>query len=80
MIDMTNHKVYKTIIEAVKSDKLKEPFTNDDFKTYCPGLGPGTYNAFLHKHSVGNPGGNSELFERIGPGKFKLIRPLRYGL
>ena len=47
-----------------------------------PGLGlvGGTYNAFLYKHRVGNPGGQSELFERTSPGQFKLVRPLKYGL
>jgi len=38
------------------------------------------YNAFLDKHAVGNPGGNSELFIRVTPGKFKLLRPIKYGV
>jgi hypothetical protein len=25
----------------------------------------------------GNPGGNTELFERVSSGKFKLLRPFR---
>ncbi len=60
--------------------RLKEPFTKEDFLSACPGLGDGTYNAFLHKHRVGNPGANSELFELVMPGKFRCIRPFKYGL
>ncbi|HEX7232098.1 MAG TPA: hypothetical protein VF452_16985, partial [Candidatus Binatia bacterium] len=41
-----------------------------DFKQACPGFGAGTYNAFLDKHMVANPGGNSELFARTSPGFF----------
>lgn len=77
---MANHKVYSAIIQAVKSGQLKEPFGQDDFRHACPGLGEGTYNAFLYKHRKGNPGGTSELFEMTEPGKFRLLRPIRYGL
>ncbi len=42
--------------------------------------GSGTYNAFLWKHRVGNPGGKTELFVKVSPGKFALKRPLKYGL
>ncbi|MEA2033219.1 MAG: hypothetical protein U9N41_06515 [Euryarchaeota archaeon] len=76
---MAGHKIYRCIVEEVKSGTLKEPFTKDDFRTACPKFGEGTYNAFLDKHRVGNPGGNSELFERVSPGKFKLVRPFKYG-
>jgi hypothetical protein len=74
------HTVYTAIVRAIKSGALAEPFTNQDFERACPGLGAGTYNAFLHKHSRGNPGGNSELFERVTPGRFTCIRPFKYGL
>ena len=71
------HKIYKSIIGAVKAGKLIEPFTEKDFRKACPQLGEGTYKAFLHKHSLGNPGNNSELFERVSAGKFKLLRPFK---
>lgn len=74
------HKIYSAIVSAVKSGTLLEPFSKDDFRRTCPGLGHGTYNAFLGKHSKGNPGGNSELFARESPGSFKCLRPFRYGL
>jgi hypothetical protein len=74
------HKVYETIVKAVRAGELVEPFTTQDFRRTCPGLGNGTYNAFLHKHSRGNPGNNSELFEKTGPGKFMCLRPFKYGL
>ncbi len=75
-----NRKVYSCIIAAVKAGRLREPFTNDDFRNACPGFGTGTYNAFLHKHRLGNPGTASELFIRVNPGKFKCIRPFKYDL
>lgn len=77
---MKGHKVYKSIVKAVNEEKLKEPFTNDDFREACPGLGEGTYNAFLHKHRIDNPSGNSELFEKVAPGQFNLVRPIKYGI
>jgi hypothetical protein len=73
------HKVYKAIIKAIKAGELTEPFTKQDFQMCCPGLGDGTYNAFLPKHAKGNPGGNSELFERVRPGQFRCLRPFKYG-
>jgi hypothetical protein len=77
---MANHKVYSAIVQAVKSGQLKEPFGQDDFRRACPGLGVGTYQAFLHKHRKENPGGASELFEMVSSGKFRLLRPFRYDL
>jgi len=44
----------------------------------CPNWKEGTYQAFLYKHRKGNPGGNSELFEKVGKGKFQLLKPLKY--
>ena len=75
-----DHLVYSKIIKAIKSGDLVEPFGNNDFHRACPGLGDGTYKAFLHKHSKDNPGGMSELFEKVAPGRFRLLRPYRYGL
>jgi hypothetical protein len=77
---MANHKVYSAIVQAVRKGNLKEPFTQDDFQRTCPGLGGGTYQAFLYKHRQDNPGGQSELFEMVGTGKFRLLRPIRYEL
>ena len=35
---MSSHKVYGSIIEAIKQGRLKEPFINDDFRNTCLGL------------------------------------------
>ena len=75
---MARHKVYFSIVDAVKSGRLQEPFGKREFQITCSGFGHGTYNAFLHKHREGNPGGNSELFELVSPGQFRLIRPYKY--
>ena len=74
------HKVYSAIVMAIRSDKLSEPFGEKEFRAACPSLGEGTYRAFLHKHTSGNTAGDTELFERVMPGRFRCIRPLRYGL
>ena len=74
------HRVYGAIVAAVKSGALAEPFSRHDFRAACPGFGDGTYKAFLDKHAAGNPGGASELFQRVSPGRFTCIRPFRYRL
>ena len=74
------HKVYESVVEAVCVGRLAEPFSNGDFKAACPGFGKGTYKAFLHKHRLGNPGEESELFELLSPGQFVCLRPFKYGL
>lgn len=76
----SEHKVYKAIVEAIKAGRLREPFSKEDFKRECPGFGYGTYNTFLWKHREGNPGGSSELFEKLSLGKFMVLRPFKYGL
>jgi hypothetical protein len=77
---MADHKIYRAIVQAVEGGRLQEPFGTFEFQASCPGLGQGTYQAFLYKHRRGNPGGNSELFEQVAPGRFVLMRPLKYGL
>src|SRR5437867_10346403 len=62
------HRVYESIVNAVRNGQLKEPFSRDDFRAACLRLGGGTYNAFLDKHAVDNPGKNSHLFIRVAPG------------
>lgn len=74
------HQVYKAIITAIRIGKLTEPFSKKDFEMCCPGFGVGTYNAFLDKHALGNPGDNSELFERVSAGQFRCLRPFKYKL
>lgn len=77
---MPKHKVYKSIIKAIKEGRLVEPFSTNDFRDACSGLGNGTYRAFLYKHRKGNPYGNTELFELVDKNKFKTIKPFKYNL
>lgn len=76
---MANHQVYKSIVMAIRRGSLTEPFGVSDFRKCCPGFAEGTYKAFLYKHKLGN-GATSELFEHIGKGLFRLLRPIKYGL
>lgn len=77
---MAQHRLYRCIVRAVKIGKVKEPFASDDFRNACPGFAKGTYVTFLPKHRVGNPSGTSELFERVSRGRYKPVRPYKYGL
>jgi hypothetical protein len=61
------------IYAVVKNGGLKEPFGPDDVKRACPGWAQRTYTNFLSKHAVGNPSGTSELFQRVGPGRYRTI-------
>lgn len=77
---MANHYVYRTIVEAIKKSRLKEPFSANSVIRACPKLRPSTCMTFLNKHRKSNPSQTSELFVRVSPGKFRLIRPIKYGL
>lgn len=74
------HKVYAAIVVAVKAGRLKEPFRVNDLRNAHLGIAYSTCGTFTHKHSVGNPGNNSELLERVAPGTFRCLRPFKYGL
>lgn len=74
------HMVYEAIVKAVKSGRLREPFSKEDFRATCPSLGAGTYQAFLWKHRRGNNGQTSELFDLVSPGRFECLRPFLYNL
>lgn len=73
------HKVYGLIVKVIKDGKLVEPFNMNDFRKACPGLKEGTYGTFLPKHRKGKSGADSKLFERVASGKYKVIRPFKYG-
>jgi hypothetical protein len=77
---MAVHVIYRTIVRAIKSGKLMEPFSSNDLIRACPYLNKMTCMVFLSKHRQGNPSETSELFEMDPDGKFKLIRPLKYDL
>jgi len=61
------------IYAAVRDRRLKEPFGPDEVKRACPGWAQRTYTNFLSKHAVGNPGKTTELFQRIGPGRYRTL-------
>jgi predicted aspartyl protease len=67
-------RVVGSIRTAINEGRLREPFSNEDFRKTCPGFGKGTYNAFLWKHSRGNPGGQKAFFEKVGANRFCLIQ------
>lgn len=77
---LAKHQVYASIIKAIKKKKLLEPFAVEDFRKACPGFSDLTYKAFLHNHTKGNSWGHSELFVKVNPGQFRIIKPIKYNL
>jgi hypothetical protein len=73
-------KIYRRIIRAVKRGDLKEPFNGKMFKKACPGFADRTYKTFLPKHRKSNTTETRQLFIRIAPGFYKVIRPYHYGI
>ena len=65
------------IYTAVRDGRLNEPFGPEDVRRACPGWAANTYTVFLSKHRVGNPGKTTELFERIGPGRYRTLPRLQ---
>ena len=74
--------VYKSIVKAVKSGKLKEPFSKEDIYKACKAddLKKSTCNSYPTKHLKGNEVKKKEFFEKVSPGKYKLLRPFKNGL
>ena len=78
---MPEHRCYRSIVEAVKDKRLKEPFSASIGEHVCPHLfAEDTYGTFLSKHAKGDPGKDSELFNRVSPGLYGLIRPIKYNI
>jgi len=77
---MAVHVIYRTIVRAIKSSKIMEPFSLNDLIKACPYLDKYTCMVFLSKHKQGNPSETSQLFEMDLDGKFKLMRPFKYDL
>ena len=61
------------IYSAVAAGRLKEPFRPSDVRRACPGWATKTPGVFLPKHRIGNPGKETELFERLPDGSYKTI-------
>ncbi|MHB8544413.1 MAG: hypothetical protein ACYC9S_10505 [Leptospirales bacterium] len=74
------HEVYMAIITAVREERIQEPFTAANVRRGCPEINPTTPGTFLPKHAEGNPRRNSELFEKVARGLFRLLRPIKNGL
>ena len=66
----------RRIRDAVWRGRLVEPFSPRDVNRE---LGITWAGTFLPKHRVGNPGGYTELFERVSsrPALYRLITPGR---
>jgi len=67
-------KTFRRFVEPVETGRLVEPFliAHARIETGIPWAGN-----FLAKHRVGNPGGQTELFERVEtkPVRYSINRP-----
>jgi hypothetical protein len=61
------------IRRARAEGRLPERFRPRDVRTACPGWADHFYRAFLPKHRVGNPGGNTAFFEQYADGTYSLL-------
>jgi len=62
------------IYAAVRAQRLAEPLNARAVRLACPGWAAESYHVFLAKHAVGSPSGDTELFERMAPGRYRLLR------
>ena len=70
---MANHgRIYQSILDAVSSGRLIQPFRSAAVEKACPGFARNTYRNFLAKHAQGNLNNATELFERIERGVYCL--------
>jgi hypothetical protein len=61
------------IREARRRGRLPARFRPQDVRKACPGWADKTYNVFLPKHRVGNPGGYTPYFEQHRDGSYSLL-------
>ena len=61
------------IRQARAAGRLGEQFRPDDVRRACPGWAHHTYEVFLPKHRLGNPGGYSAYFRQNADGTYSLL-------
>lgn len=69
----TGRRFINDIRRAVRGGKLCKRFRAADVSRACPRWSQRTYSNFLPKHRVGNPGCNTELFDRHEDGSYSLV-------
>jgi len=73
----SQHHLYDKIVQAVKEGVLDEPFCCDDVTGTCTGV-DGFSQGYIEDHLIGNKKGNVELFEEVGPDRYRCARPSDY--
>ena len=66
-------KLVAAIDQAIKDNKLHEPFRAACLRKAFGGFADNTYSNFLPKHRRGNPGDCKEYFERTDSGLYKRL-------
>lgn len=65
--------VVREIGLAIQQGRLPERFRAVDVRRACPGWDYRTYNNFLPKYRLGNPGGHKVYFRRNPDGTYSLL-------
>ena len=66
-------RIVADIDRALEDGRLEPNFRAADVRRACPGWGWRTFNVFLPKHRLGNPGGNSVLFVQNSDGTYSRV-------
>lgn len=74
---MAEHRFYDKIVQALKDGALSEPFCCDDVTGTCTGV-EGFSRKYIEEHLIGNDKGKPELFEEVGPERYRCARPSDY--
>ena len=66
-------RLIQDVRNARRNGDLSVHFRAADVAEACPQWASNTFNSFLPKHAVGNPGRETELFVRLAPGLYCLV-------
>ena len=73
MQELTVKDIVGKIRRAIEQGTLSERFRAADVRRACPGWDYRTYNNFLPKYRLGNPGGHAVYFKRNPDGTYSLV-------
>lgn len=73
MHDIQVAEIVECMRRAIKNGTLTERFRAADVRKSCPGWDYRTYNNFLPKYRLGNPGGHTVYFKRNPDGSYSLL-------
>lgn len=70
---MTVTEIVEEMRRAIERGALPDRFRAADVRRACPGWDYRTYNNFLPKYRLGNPGNHAVYFRRHPDGSYSLL-------